>query len=94
MEAVRVAIDKDLGIKNSYNAQAKKIWTEIKNRILFYQDFTPGQCTTSILETIYNYKWIVHDANNQHHAASMCNSTKCEHLSLAEYQWVQKCIAI
>ena len=55
VEAIRVAIDEDLDIKNSYNAQAKKIWAKIKNRILFYQDFTPGQSTTSILKTIYNY---------------------------------------
>ena len=55
MEAVQVAIDKDLGIKNSYKAQAKNIWAEIKKRILFYQDFVPGQSTTSILKTIYNY---------------------------------------
>ena len=32
----------------------KKIWAEIKNRILFYKDFAPGQ-STSILKTIYNY---------------------------------------
>ena len=55
VEAVQVTIDKDLGIKNSYNAQAKKIWAEMKNRILFYQDFTPVQSTTSIWKTIYNY---------------------------------------
>ena len=87
MEAVQVAIDKDLGIKNSYNAQAKKIWTEIRNRILFCQDFAPGQSTTSIFKTnlqLLKEKWIIHDANNQHHAASVCNSTKCEHLSLTE----------
>ena len=32
-----------------------KIWSKIKNRILFYQDFEAGQSTTSILKTIYNY---------------------------------------
>ena len=55
VEAVRQAIDKDLGIKNSYNAQARKIWMEIKNRILFYNDFAPNQTRTSILKTIYDY---------------------------------------
>ena len=33
----------------------KKIWAKIKKTILFYQDFAPGQSTTSILKTIYNY---------------------------------------
>ena len=55
VEAVRQAIDKDLGIKNSYNAQARKIWMEIKNRILFYNDFAPDQTSTSILKTVYDY---------------------------------------
>ena len=54
VEAVQQAIDKDLGIKNSYNAQARKIWMEIKNRI-FYHDFAPNQTSTSILKTIYDY---------------------------------------
>ena len=31
VEAVCKALNKDLGIKNSKNAQAKKIWLEIKN---------------------------------------------------------------
>ena len=59
VEAVQQAIDKDLGIKNSYNAQARKFWMEIKNRILFYNDFAPNQTSTSILKTIYDYlkKW-------------------------------------
>ena len=59
VEAVRQAIDKDLGIKNSYNAQARKIWMQIKNRILFHNDFAPNQTSTSILNTIYDYlkKW-------------------------------------
>ena len=59
VKAVRQAIDKDLGIKNSYNAQARKIWMEIKNRILFYNDSAPNQTSTSILKTIYDYlkKW-------------------------------------
>ena len=55
VEAVRQAIDKDLDIKNSYNAQARKLWMEIKNRILFYNDFAPNQTSTSILKTIYDY---------------------------------------
>ena len=59
VEAVQQAIDKDLGIKNSFNAQARKIWMEIKSRILFYNDFAPNQTSTSILITIYDYlkKW-------------------------------------
>ena len=59
VEAVGQAIDKDLGIKNSYNAQARKFWMEIKTRILFYSDFVPNQTSTSILKTIYDYlkKW-------------------------------------
>ena len=32
VEAVQVTIDKDLGIKNSYNVQANKNLSEIKNR--------------------------------------------------------------
>ena len=55
LEAVWQAIDKDLGIKNSYNAQARKIWIEIKNQILFYSDFAPNQTSTWILKTIYDY---------------------------------------
>ena len=55
VEAVRQAIDKDVSIKNSYNAQARKIWMEIKNQILFYNDFAPNQTSTSILKTIYDY---------------------------------------
>ena len=55
VEAVCKALNKDLGIKNSKNAQAKQIWLEIKNRILFYQDFAPGETTTSILKTVYQY---------------------------------------
>ena len=55
VKAVRKALNKDLGIKNSKNAQAKKIWLEIKNQILFYQDFAPGETTTSILKTVYQY---------------------------------------
>ena len=55
VEAVRKALNKDLGIKNSKNGQAKEIWLEIKNRILFYQDFAPGETTTSILKTVYQY---------------------------------------
>ena len=55
VEAVHKALNKDLGIKNSKNAQAKKNWLEIKNRILFYQDFAPGETTTSILKTVYQY---------------------------------------
>ena len=54
-EAARQAIDKDLGIKNSYNAQARKIWMEIKNQILICNDFAPDQTSTSILKTIYDY---------------------------------------
>ena len=35
---------------------------EIKNQILFYNDFAPNQTSTSILKTIYNYlkKWGSH----------------------------------
>ena len=54
VEAVCKALNKDLGIKIFKNAQAKKIWLEIKNRILFYEDFAPGE-TTSILKTVYQY---------------------------------------
>ena len=55
VKAVQQAIDKDLGIKNLYNAQVRKVWMEIKNRILFYNSFAPNQTSTSILKTIYDY---------------------------------------
>ena len=45
----------DCNISTGMLHQAKKIWAEIKNRILFYQDFPPGKSATSILKTIYNY---------------------------------------
>ena len=55
VEAVHKALNKDLGIKNSKNARAKKNLVRNKNQILFYQDFAPGETTTSILKTVYQY---------------------------------------
>ena len=43
VEVIRIAIDKYLGIKNSYNAQARKIWAKIKTEYCFTKILHQGK---------------------------------------------------
>ena len=59
VEAVQQAIDKIWASKIHTMPKQENIWMEIENRILFYNNFSPKQTSTSILKTIYDYfkKW-------------------------------------
>ena len=87
VEAVRKALNKDLGIKNSKNAQAKKIWLEIKKP----NSLLPRLCTRGNYKVyikdclpILKEKGLIHTAHNRYHASCMCYSPKCEHKGVAK----------